>query len=34
MTLPLQRATPITLGIEDLPRARAFYQALGWQVTR
>ena len=26
-----QRVTLITLGVEDLDRARAFYRALGWQ---
>lgn len=26
-----QRVTLITLGVADLDRARAFYQALGWQ---
>ena len=31
MTLPVQRVTLITLGVDDLPRARAFYQALGWK---
>ena len=25
-----QRVTLITLGVQDLPRARAFYAALGW----
>jgi uncharacterized protein len=25
-----QRVSLITLGVEDLPRARAFYEALGW----
>ena len=25
-----QRVTLITLGVRDLPRARAFYEALGW----
>jgi uncharacterized protein len=29
--LPVQRVTLITLGVEDLPRARAFYEALGWR---
>lgn len=35
MTLPLptQRVTLITLGVADLARARAFYEALGWQPT-
>ena len=31
MTLPVQRVTLITLGVDDLPRACAFYQALGWK---
>lgn len=26
-----QRVTVITLGVVDLPRARRFYEALGWQ---
>jgi uncharacterized protein len=26
-----QRVTVITLGVEDLARARAFYEALGWR---
>ena len=30
MTLPTQRVTLITLGVDDLPRARAFSAALGW----
>lgn len=29
-----QRVTLITLGVADLTRARAFYEALGWQATR
>jgi len=29
-----QRVTLITLGVADLDRAKAFYGALGWQVTR
>lgn len=28
-----QRVSLITLGVADLPRARAFYEALGWTVT-
>ncbi|MDD7972066.1 VOC family protein [Roseinatronobacter alkalisoli] len=28
--MPVQRVTLITLGVDDLPRASAFYQALGW----
>lgn len=32
MTYPVQRVTLITLGVDDLSRARAFYQALGWTV--
>ena len=30
MNYPVQRVTLITLGVESLPRARAFYEALGW----
>jgi catechol 2,3-dioxygenase-like lactoylglutathione lyase family enzyme len=30
MAYPVQRVTLITLGVEDIPRARAFYEALGW----
>lgn len=30
MTYPVQRVTLITLGVDDLSRAQAFYQALGW----
>jgi uncharacterized protein len=26
-----QRISLVTLGVADLPRARAFYEALGWQ---
>ncbi len=26
-----QRVSLITLGVDDLPRARAFYEALGWR---
>lgn len=29
-----QRVTLITLGVADLERAKAFYDALGWEVTR
>lgn len=29
-----QRVTLITLGVDDLDRAKAFYAALGWQMTR
>ncbi|MCC5961086.1 MAG: VOC family protein [Rhodobacteraceae bacterium] len=29
--MPVQRVTLITLGVDDLPRARTFYQALGWK---
>ena len=29
-----QRVTLITLGVADLDRAKAFYAALGWEVTR
>lgn len=32
MSLPLQRVSLITLGVQDLARARTFYEALGWQV--
>ena len=28
-----QRLNVITLGVEDVPRARAFYEELGWEVT-
>jgi len=28
-----QRVSLITLGVADLPRARSFYEALGWEVT-
>jgi catechol 2,3-dioxygenase-like lactoylglutathione lyase family enzyme len=28
-----QRVSLITLGVSDLPRARQFYEALGWEVT-
>ncbi|TMC80168.1 MAG: VOC family protein [Chloroflexi bacterium] len=27
-----QRISLVTLGVEDLPRARAFYEAMGWTV--
>ena len=27
-----QRVTVITLGVSDLGRARAFYEALGWET--
>jgi hypothetical protein len=27
-----QRVSLVTLGVEDLPRARAFYEALGWST--
>jgi catechol 2,3-dioxygenase-like lactoylglutathione lyase family enzyme len=27
-----QRVSLVTLGVTDLPRARAFYEALGWQT--
>jgi uncharacterized protein len=26
-----QRLNIITLGVDDVPRARAFYERLGWQ---
>ena len=29
-----QRVTLITLGVDDLERAKAFYGAMGWRVTR
>jgi catechol 2,3-dioxygenase-like lactoylglutathione lyase family enzyme len=29
-----QRVSLITLGVSDLARARAFYEALGWRVAR
>ena len=32
MTLPMNRVTFITLGVRDLARARAFYEALGWTL--
>lgn len=32
MSLPRQRVTLITLGVDDLARARSFYESLGWQV--
>jgi uncharacterized protein len=28
-----QRVSLITLGVSDLPRARRFYEALGWEVS-
>ena len=28
-----QRLSVITLGVEDVPRARAFYEQLGWKLT-
>ncbi|WBL33296.1 VOC family protein [Sinirhodobacter sp. HNIBRBA609] len=31
MSYPKQRVTLITLGVADIPRARAFYEALGWR---
>lgn len=31
MSYPKQRITLVTLGVNDLGRARAFYAALGWQ---
>ncbi|TRW96072.1 VOC family protein [Paracoccus sp. M683] len=30
--MPRQRVTLITLGVADLARARAFYEAWGWQI--
>lgn len=32
MTLPA-RISIVTLGVADLPRSRAFYEALGWQAS-
>ena len=32
--LPEQRVTLITLGVNDLDRAKAFYRALGWHPAR
>jgi uncharacterized protein len=32
MTLPPQRLNLVTLGVADLARARAYYDALGWQA--
>ncbi|GKY86713.1 VOC family protein [Sinisalibacter aestuarii] len=32
MTLPMNRVTFITLAVADLARARAYYEALGWEV--
>lgn len=32
MTLPRQRVTLITLGVEDMDRARSFYEAWGWSL--
>src|SRR5438045_5481576 len=29
-----QRISLVTLGVADLPRARAFYEALGWAVAQ
>jgi uncharacterized protein len=29
-----QRISLVTLGVRDLPRARAFYEALGWQYAQ
>ena len=28
-----QRVNIITLGVDDVPRARAFYEQLGWELT-
>lgn len=33
MDLPEPRVSLITLGVHDLARARAFYEALGWRST-
>ena len=30
MTLPRQRITLVSLGVDDLARSRAFYEGLGW----
>ena len=27
-----QRLSIVTMGVDDLPRARAFYEALGWRI--
>ena len=32
MTLPMNRVTFITLAVRDLARARAYYEALGWEL--
>lgn len=32
MSLPFNRVNFITLGVADIARARAYYEALGWQV--
>jgi uncharacterized protein len=32
MTLPPQRLNLVTLGVADLARARAYYDALGWRA--
>tara|TARA_R110002049_G_scaffold103319_1_gene249523 strand:+ start:832 stop:1278 length:447 start_codon:yes stop_codon:yes gene_type:complete len=34
MSMTPQRVTLITLGVDDLPRAKAFYNALGWVEAR
>lgn len=31
MNLPAQRISLVTLGVDDLGRARGFYEALGWR---
>jgi uncharacterized protein len=31
MTVPAPRLSIVTLGVTDLPRATAFYEALGWR---
>lgn len=33
MSYPVQRVTVITLGVQSVARARAFYEALGWSPT-
>jgi catechol 2,3-dioxygenase-like lactoylglutathione lyase family enzyme len=30
---PHARVSVITLGVADVPRARSFYQALGWPLS-
>jgi uncharacterized protein len=33
MSVP-PRISIVTLGVDDLARSRAFYQALGWELAR